>query len=117
MNGPTSGDDVFVPLDAIIGGARWRRPGLAHADGVPRRRALDLAARARRSAARSWRRASVGAYATVREQFDTPIGRFEGIEEPLARIAGLTYLMDARAHADRRRASTPARSRRCSRRS
>ena len=36
-----------------------------------------------------------GAYATVREQFDTPIGRFEGIEEPLARIAGLTYLMTA----------------------
>ena len=36
-----------------------------------------------------------GAYATVREQFDTPIGRFEGIEEPLARIAGMTYLMTA----------------------
>ena len=37
----------------------------------------------------------VGAYATVREQFDTPIGRFEGIEEPLARIAGHAYLMNA----------------------
>jgi acyl-CoA dehydrogenase len=37
----------------------------------------------------------VGAYATVREQFDTPIGRFEGIEEPLARIGGWTYLMNA----------------------
>ena len=37
----------------------------------------------------------VGAYATVREQFDTPIGRFEGIEEPLARIGGLTYTMNA----------------------
>ena len=37
----------------------------------------------------------MGAYATVREQFDTPIGRFEGIEEPLARIGGLTYLMNA----------------------
>ena len=36
-----------------------------------------------------------GAYATVREQFDTPIGRFEGIEEPLARIGGLAYLMNA----------------------
>jgi acyl-CoA dehydrogenase len=36
-----------------------------------------------------------GAYATVREQFDTPIGRFEGIEEPLARIGGLTYMMNA----------------------
>jgi acyl-CoA dehydrogenase len=37
----------------------------------------------------------IGAYATIREQFDTPIGRFEGIEEPLARIGGLTYLMNA----------------------
>jgi acyl-CoA dehydrogenase len=37
----------------------------------------------------------VGAYATVRQQFGLEIGRFEGIEQPLARIAGLTYLMDA----------------------
>src|SRR5207253_3818895 len=35
----------------------------------------------------------VGAYATVREQFDLPIGRFEGIEEPLAKIGGMTYVM------------------------
>ena len=37
----------------------------------------------------------VGAYAAVRQQFGTPIGRFEGIEEPLARIAGTSYLLDA----------------------
>jgi acyl-CoA dehydrogenase len=37
----------------------------------------------------------VGAYAAVRRQFGLPIGRFEGIEEPLARIAGLTWLMEA----------------------
>jgi len=36
-----------------------------------------------------------GAYGRVRQQFKTPIGRFEGIEEPLARIGGSTYLMDA----------------------
>jgi acyl-CoA dehydrogenase len=36
-----------------------------------------------------------GAYARIRSQFKTPIGRFEGIEEPLARIGGTTYLMDA----------------------
>jgi acyl-CoA dehydrogenase len=34
------------------------------------------------------------AYATVRRQFGLPIGKFEGIEEPLARIAGLSYLME-----------------------
>src|SRR5258706_14512767 len=35
----------------------------------------------------------LGAYATVREQFDLPIGRFEGIEEPLATIGGMTYVL------------------------
>jgi acyl-CoA dehydrogenase len=38
---------------------------------------------------------ATGAYATIREQFDMSIGRFEGIEEPLARIGGLTYLIDS----------------------
>ncbi len=38
---------------------------------------------------------TVGAYATLREQFNLPIGRFEGIEEPLARIGGHAYMMDA----------------------
>ena len=36
-----------------------------------------------------------GAYARVRKQFGMPIGRFEGIEEPLADMLGNTYLMDA----------------------
>jgi acyl-CoA dehydrogenase len=36
-----------------------------------------------------------GAYACIRRQFNVPIGQFEGIEEPLARIAGRTYRMDA----------------------
>ena len=38
---------------------------------------------------------ATGAYSRVRQQFKTPIGKFEGIEEPLARIGGYTYLMDA----------------------
>jgi acyl-CoA dehydrogenase len=38
---------------------------------------------------------TASAYAVVRKQFDTPIGKFEGIEVPLARIGGLTYLMNA----------------------
>ncbi|MEX0914676.1 MAG: acyl-CoA dehydrogenase domain-containing protein, partial [Wenzhouxiangellaceae bacterium] len=36
-----------------------------------------------------------GAYARVRYQFKQPIGNFEGIQEPLARIGGETYRMDA----------------------
>ncbi|WP_436424412.1 acyl-CoA dehydrogenase family protein, partial [Enterococcus faecium] len=38
---------------------------------------------------------ATGAYARIREQFHVPIGKFEGIEEPLARIAGTAYQLDA----------------------
>src|SRR3989454_3870662 len=69
-------------------------PGLEDADGVPRRGTLDLAALLgdglRKLAARA-----TGAYARVRSQFKTPIGKFEGIEEALARIGGNLYTMDA----------------------
>jgi acyl-CoA dehydrogenase len=36
-----------------------------------------------------------GAYAVIRRQFGLPIGGFEGVQEPLGRIAGRTYRMDA----------------------
>jgi acyl-CoA dehydrogenase len=36
-----------------------------------------------------------GAYARVRAQFRTPIGKLEGVEEALGRIAANAYLMDA----------------------
>jgi len=93
-NGPIVGHDVFVPLDAIIGGVAqaghgWRMLMESLAAG----RSISLPALAVGAAQMATR--ICGAYATVREQFDTPIGRFEGIEEPLARIAGLTYLMTA----------------------
>jgi acyl-CoA dehydrogenase len=93
-NGPIVGHDVFVPLDAIIGGVEqaghgWRMLMESLAAG----RSISLPALAVGAAQMATR--ICGAYATVREQFDTPIGRFEGIEEPLARIAGLTYLMTA----------------------
>jgi acyl-CoA dehydrogenase len=94
QNGPNIGVDVFVPLDAIIGGpARvgegWRMLMELLAAG----RCISLPALSVGAAELSARIA--GAYATVREQFDTPIGRFEGIEEPLARIGGTTYMMNA----------------------
>jgi acyl-CoA dehydrogenase len=93
-NGPTCGNDVFVPLTAIIGGRDmagqgWRMLMESLAAG----RSISLPSLAVASAQLATR--VVGAYATVREQFDTPIGRFEGIEEPLARIGGLTYTMNA----------------------
>ena len=94
QNGPNWGRDVFLPLESIIGGPAmagqgWRMLMESLAAG----RSISLPALACASAQVSAR--LVGAYATVREQFDTPIGRFEGIEEPLARIGGLTYVMNA----------------------
>ena len=94
QNGPNWGRDVFVPVDSIIGGPAmagqgWRMLMESLAAG----RSISLPALACAAAQVSAR--LVGAYATVREQFDTPIGRFEGIEEPLARIGGLTYVMNA----------------------
>ena len=94
MNGPIVGKDVFAPLDCIIGGKDgigqgWRMLMECLAAG----RSISLPALSV-GAAQMMTRIS-GAYATVREQFDTPIGRFEGIEEPLARIAGKTYMMTA----------------------
>jgi acyl-CoA dehydrogenase len=39
--------------------------------------------------------ATTGAYARIRKQFKLPIGYFEGVEEPLARIAAYAYINDA----------------------
>jgi acyl-CoA dehydrogenase len=94
QNGPTEGADVFVPVDFIIGGRDGAGQGwkmLMESLAAGRSVSLpSLSVAAVELAARA-----TGAYATVREQFNLPIGRFEGIEEPLARIAGHAYLMNA----------------------
>ncbi|MEO8103679.1 MAG: acyl-CoA dehydrogenase [Betaproteobacteria bacterium] len=94
MNGPNSGKDVFIPMDWIIGGQAmlgegWRMLMECLAAG----RSISLPAQS--IAAGKFASMATGAYARVRQQFKTPIGKFEGIEEPLARIGGYTYLMDA----------------------
>ena len=93
-NGPTMGRDVFVPLDAVIGGPErlgqgWRMLMSALAAG----RGISLPSLSSAGVAVAAR--TTGAYARVREQFNIPIGRFEGIQEPLGRIAGTAYLLDA----------------------
>lgn len=94
MNGPTRGKDVFIPMEWVIGGQErlgqgWRMLMQSLAAG----RAISLpalgVAGGKMSALMS------GAYARIRKQFGVPIGTFEGIEEPLARIGGRTYRMDA----------------------
>ncbi|MBU6505584.1 MAG: acyl-CoA dehydrogenase, partial [Betaproteobacteria bacterium] len=94
MNGPTRGRDVFMPLDFIIGGPPmagqgWRMLMESLAAG----RAISLPSSNTGMAQLTAR--AVGAYARVRTQFRLPIGRFEGVEEALTRIAANTYLMDS----------------------
>jgi acyl-CoA dehydrogenase len=94
MNGPTTGKEVFIPMDWVIGGAEqvghgWRMLVECLAAG----RSISLPSLS--MAAGKLGSRATGAYARVRSQFKTPIGRFEGIEEPLARMGGNTYMMDA----------------------
>ncbi len=94
MNGPTRGKDVFIPMDWVIGGQErlgqgWRMLMQSLAAG----RAISLPS----LGVAGGKMASMltGAYARIRTQFDVPIGFFGGVEEPLARIGGRTYRMDA----------------------
>jgi acyl-CoA dehydrogenase len=93
-NGPIAGHDVVVPVEQIIGGAAGAGRGWSMLmEALSGGRAVSLPAQSAAGAKTVAR--FVGAYAAVRQQFGLPIARFEGIEEPLARIAGLTYLMEA----------------------
>ena len=93
-NSPTEGHDVVVSVDQIIGGVEqagqgWKMLMQSLAAG----RGVSFPATCAGMAKLVSR--VTGAHATVRRQFGLSIGRFEGIEEPLARIGGLTYLMEA----------------------
>jgi acyl-CoA dehydrogenase len=94
MNGPNSGKDVFVPMDWVIGGRAYVGQGWRMLmESLAAGRSISLpssSAGAAKLAART-----TGAYARVRSQFKTPIGKFEGIEEAMARIGANTYVLDA----------------------
>lgn len=94
MNGPVRGKDVFIPMESIIGGVDFVGRGWAMlmeclGDG----RAISLPALGTASGKMGAR--YTGAYARIRQQFHTPIGYFEGVEEALTVIAGQSYAMDA----------------------
>lgn len=94
QNGPTRGNEVFVPLSFIIGGPKMAGQGwrmLVECLSVGRGITLPSnSAGGVKTAA-----LATGAYARIRRQFKLPIGKLEGIEEPMARIGGNAYLMDA----------------------
>jgi acyl-CoA dehydrogenase len=94
QNGPLSGKDVFVPLDFIIGGAKMAGQGWRMlVEQLSVGRCISLPSNAT-GGAKSAVFAS-GAYTRIRRQFNMPVGKFEGVEAVLARMAGYTYTMDA----------------------
>jgi acyl-CoA dehydrogenase len=93
-NGPTTGKDVFVPMDWVIGGPEgagqgWRMLMSCLAAG----RSISLPATSAACAKAMARRST--AYARIRKQFGLPIGFMEGVEEPLARLVENAYGLEA----------------------
>lgn len=94
QNGPNRGRDVFVPLDALIGGVEraghgWQMLMSALAAG----RGISLPSLSAAACVMSAH--ATGMYARVREQFGLPVGKFEGVQEKLASLAGNAYLVEA----------------------
>jgi acyl-CoA dehydrogenase len=93
-NGPNWGRDVFIPIDWVIGGEKmvgqgWRMLMECLAAG----RSISLPSSSA-AGAKSLLRNST-AYARIRKQFDLPIGKMEGLQEPLARMAEVAYVNEA----------------------
>jgi acyl-CoA dehydrogenase len=94
QNGPITGRDVFVPLDAIIGGPKMAGQGwrmLVEQLSVGRCISLPSIATGGGKGALY----STGAYARIRRRFNLPSGTFEGVEAVIARMAARIYIMDA----------------------
>ncbi|WP_460312612.1 acyl-CoA dehydrogenase [Aliiglaciecola aliphaticivorans] len=93
-NGTTRGENVFIPMDFIIGGQKnigrgWQMLVACLGAG----RGISLPAMGVATAQTAFK--STAEYSFVREQFGVPIGRFEGIQEKLADIAGKTFVLEA----------------------
>lgn len=94
MNGPTWGRDVFIPLDYIIGGLEYAGKGWQMlVECLTVGRCISLPANS--VAAGKVASYTTGLYARIRDQFGLPIGKFEGVDEALARIGAHTYQMEA----------------------
>lgn len=94
LNGPTSGEDVFIPIDYVIGGRSmvgngWQMLMECLAMG----RSLSLPALSAGISQQCYR--MTAAYTRIRKQFATPICQFEGVKKRLARIGAYTYMLEA----------------------
>ncbi|HAS61797.1 MAG TPA: acyl-CoA dehydrogenase, partial [Vibrio sp.] len=94
MNGPTRGNDVFIPMDWLIGGQDYAGKGWRMlVECLSAGRGISLPALG--TAIGHLTARTTGAYAYVRKQFGMSIGKFEGVAEALGRIGGYTYLLEA----------------------
>ncbi|MDA3138243.1 acyl-CoA dehydrogenase [Vibrio metschnikovii] len=94
MNGPTRGNDVFIPMEWLIGGVDYAGKGWRMlVECLSAGRGISLPALG--TAIGHLTSRTTGAYAYVRKQFGMSIGKFEGVAEALGRIGGLTYLLEA----------------------
>ncbi|WP_333608628.1 acyl-CoA dehydrogenase [Arsukibacterium sp.] len=94
MNGTTYGKDVFIPLEWIIGGPAYAGRGWRMlVECLSAGRGISLPALATATGHLATR--MTGAYAFVRQQFGMSIGKFEGVQESLARIGSFTYTLEA----------------------
>ncbi len=94
QNGPLSGTDVFVPLDCIIGGPKMAGQGWRMlVEQLSVGRCISLPSNAA-GGAKAGIFASA-AYTRIRKQFNQPVGKFEGVEAALTRMAGAAYIVDA----------------------
>ncbi|QSX74974.1 acyl-CoA dehydrogenase [Lysobacter arenosi] len=98
QNGPIHGREVFIPLSQLIGGEAYAGKGwqmLVECLSIGRSITLPSTA----SGGAKMAAVVTGAYARIRKQFGLSVGRFEGVEEALARIAGNAYAASALAEA------------------
>lgn len=94
MNGPTRGNDVFIPMEWVIGGKEYVGKGWRMlVECLSAGRGISLPALGTAIGHLSAR--TTGAYAYVRKQFGVNIGKFEGVAEALGRIGGYTYMLEA----------------------
>ena len=93
-NCPISGKDVIVGVDKIIGGPEWAGKGWQMLmECLAAGRAISLPALSSGSSKLTARVA--GAYSEVRKQFGVSLGDFEGIQEQLAHIGAMAYLLES----------------------
>jgi acyl-CoA dehydrogenase len=93
-NCPTQGKDVVISVDAVVGGVEGCGRGwLMLMECLAAGRGISLPAQATGGSKLAARVCT--AHGIVRKQFGMSIGRFEGIEEPMARIASSTYALEA----------------------